>query len=611
MAKIALLIGISEYAPGLNSLPGALKDVEAMQRVLQHPEMGAFAESDIKVLKNPERQEMEEEIQALFDDRHRDDLVLLFFSGHGIKDSAGKFYLSSCKTRKTARGELVRPTATSASFVQENQKNSRSRRQVIILDCCFSGAFAEGMLAKDDGSVDLRSQLGSEGGAVLTSSSSIEYSFELHDSELSVYTRYLIEGLETGDADQDRDGFIAIGELHEYAKRKVQEVVPGMKPEIYPSKEGYNIKLAHVPSTDPALRYRREIERLAYLGDITFAHRTVIDSIQAWLSMPLQDDVRMSSTRRKMLNAFSQKLGLSPEVIRNLESESLQPYRDFYKRLESYEQELINYLKREKPLKDSTRRALKELQHALHIPDEHASAAEQRVSKRINGFPYLRMQTIQNLMQFKFPTILTYVFFAVLAFGTSVYLVQIFQFRQESTVNSIDSAESFPSSTTPFPNISDSIPVSPSLAPSGSSIIQSQMRVHKRNGIDQYEIGYKSNPNIARNYYQRAIDEFSQAIKLARPETEDPELYLLRGNAYLSSSDRQHAIQDYTAAINFSTDNTLLAKAYEWRGDAHNALSNKQVAIEDYQSAIKYYGMQSMASDMSNVQNKLQKLQVK
>ena len=203
MAKVALLIGVSEDEPGLNALPAAIKDVEAMQRVLQHPEMGNFAEPDVKVLKNPERQEMEEEIQALFDDRHKDDLVLFFFSGHGIKDDNSKFYLSSRKTRKTARGVLVRPTATVAAFLHENIKNCRSRRKVIILDCCFSGAFAEGMLAKDDGSVDVKDQLGSEGSAVLTSSSSTEYSFEQKDSELSVYTRYLVEGLDTGEADQD------------------------------------------------------------------------------------------------------------------------------------------------------------------------------------------------------------------------------------------------------------------------------------------------------------------------------------------------------------------------------------------------------------------------
>jgi hypothetical protein len=58
MAKVALLIGISEYEPGLNPLPGSAKDVDAMQRVLAHPEIGDFAETDIIVLKNPQRQEM-------------------------------------------------------------------------------------------------------------------------------------------------------------------------------------------------------------------------------------------------------------------------------------------------------------------------------------------------------------------------------------------------------------------------------------------------------------------------------------------------------------------------------------------------------------------------
>jgi hypothetical protein len=53
MAKVALLIGVSEYEPGLNSLPGAVMDVDAMQQVLQHPDVGEFAPGDITVLKNP------------------------------------------------------------------------------------------------------------------------------------------------------------------------------------------------------------------------------------------------------------------------------------------------------------------------------------------------------------------------------------------------------------------------------------------------------------------------------------------------------------------------------------------------------------------------------
>jgi Uma2 family endonuclease len=41
------------------------------------------------------------------------------------------------------RKNLLRATAVPASFVHDIMNDSRSKRQVVILDCCFSGAFAE------------------------------------------------------------------------------------------------------------------------------------------------------------------------------------------------------------------------------------------------------------------------------------------------------------------------------------------------------------------------------------------------------------------------------------------------------------------------------------
>ncbi|GAA6620075.1 caspase domain-containing protein [Scytonema sp. NUACC26] len=98
MRKIALLVGVSEYEPGLNPLPAAVKDVEAMQRVLTNPEIGGFTE--IAMLKNSQRQEMEEAIYKLFSRGQKDDLLLFYFSGHGITDESGRLYLSTRVTRK-------------------------------------------------------------------------------------------------------------------------------------------------------------------------------------------------------------------------------------------------------------------------------------------------------------------------------------------------------------------------------------------------------------------------------------------------------------------------------------------------------------------------------
>ncbi|MBR8835304.1 MAG: caspase family protein [Stigonema ocellatum SAG 48.90 = DSM 106950] len=257
MGKLALLIGVSEYDEGgLKALLGAVKDVEAMQRVLGNPEMGGFAEADIVVLKNPQRQEMESAIEQLFANRHKDDLLLFYFSGHGITDERGKLYLSTPATYKE-NGRLVKTSTVAASFLHESINDSRSQRQVIILDCCFSGAIAQGMTVKGEDIVNVQEQLGGKGRAILTSSSSTQYSFEQEGSELSVYTRYLVEGIETGAADKDGDGWISVDELHEYASSKVQEAAPAMTPKFYPVEEGFKIRLAKAPVDDPKLKYRK------------------------------------------------------------------------------------------------------------------------------------------------------------------------------------------------------------------------------------------------------------------------------------------------------------------------------------------------------------------
>lgn len=358
MVKVALLIGVSQYGAGFNQLPAATKDVEEMQRVLQHPDMGDFKE--VKSLIDPDPQEMGTAIENLFGGGSRDDLLLLFFSGHGIKDESGNLYLATRTTRKNERGGLIRSTAISARFVQEIMSDSRARRQVVVLDCCFSGAFGEGLLAKDDGSIDVRKQLGGEGRAVLTSSTSTQYSFEQQDAALSIYTRYLVEGIETGAADLDEDESISVDELHEYASIKVQKAAPAMKPEIYSVKEGYKIIIAKVPIGEPKLKYRKEVGRYVHRGKI-------------------------SPVGRRILNARRDTFGVLLEDAVTIEAEVLKPYREYKKKLQEYEQALREATEHEYPLSDYTRVELKDLQQVLSLRDEDIAPIEMRVTSQLES----------------------------------------------------------------------------------------------------------------------------------------------------------------------------------------------------------------------------------
>lgn len=178
MAKIALLIGVSEYGKGLSGLSGTQEDIQAMQRVLQSSQIGRFDE--VKMLPNPDCTQMQSAIETLFTENcSRDDLILLYFSGHGIRDDHGTLYFATRITEKNAEGRIRTSTVVPSSTLQQYMSQSRSKRQVLILDCCFSGAFANDMKAKQvEATVDIKAQLGGEGRAVLTSSTAIQVSYE-------------------------------------------------------------------------------------------------------------------------------------------------------------------------------------------------------------------------------------------------------------------------------------------------------------------------------------------------------------------------------------------------------------------------------------------------
>ena len=417
--KVALLIGVTEYGEGIPPLSAPSNDVEEMKRVLEHPEMGGF---EVQTMIDPAPTPMRKEIKKLFSDCGKGDVVLLFFSGHGITDDENKLYLATSITAK----DDFEATAVPASFVQQQSKNSYTKRQVIILDCCYSGAFAEGWQAKSVG-VDLKKELGAEGRVVLTSSTATQTSFQQEDEELSLYTRYIIEGIETGAADKDEDGKIHAYELHEYAKAKVQEVKPKQKPGIIIDREGFNIFLSQAPLDDPELNFRKLVEQYASKGEISPYRREtlkikkkeyklidrradeIIDSVirpyQEYLDnlekyrkhyrqhvdkpCPLErtlaQDLRdwgkhVLGLQNEDLDRIEQDINAEKKVKQRHQQETQQKKQEEYNnKLKQYEQEFLQAVEREYPLSNSARDRINIRQQFLGLKDEDIQQIEQAI----------------------------------------------------------------------------------------------------------------------------------------------------------------------------------------------------------------------------------------
>ncbi|OBQ35836.1 MAG: sulfatase-modifying factor domain-containing protein [Anabaena sp. CRKS33] len=346
--KIALLIGVSEYGESIPPLLSSLHDVEAMERVLKNPNLGNFTQ--VKKLLNPNSEAMRIAILNLFKNAEKDDLLLFFFSGHGMINDDNHLYLA---TRNTAKDNFE-ATAVDGNFIQAQSKNCYSKRQVLILDACYSGAFANGWHTKSIG-VDIKKQLGAEGRVVMTSSGATQTSFTQEGATLSLYTQYLVEGIETGAADNDSDGKIHIQELHAYAKTKVQAVKPNMKPDIILDKEGYNILLAYAPK-NPEVKYRKLVEQYTQNGELKKVAILVL------------------TEKRKTL-------GITNAVAEEIEKEVLQPFRRRLVNLQSYKQYFAEEVEQQYPLNEQTLKILKDYrQDVLGLRDEDVASIELEIT---------------------------------------------------------------------------------------------------------------------------------------------------------------------------------------------------------------------------------------
>jgi predicted MPP superfamily phosphohydrolase len=223
MAKrLAVLIGNTTFdnAEAFPNLRAPANDVQDLARVLR--KYGSFEILDTLV--DQPCQAISRGIEDLYCVAEKGDLTLLYFSGHGYRDLHGRHYLIT----RDSQSNRLWSSSLPASLIHDVMSSSRSRHRVIILDCCFSGAFIKGGKSGVEPLL-LQEELKGEASAILASSGTIQYSFE-EGGRNSLFTQYLLEGIETSLADENEDGRISIDELFYYAERKVRNSRPGQSP---------------------------------------------------------------------------------------------------------------------------------------------------------------------------------------------------------------------------------------------------------------------------------------------------------------------------------------------------------------------------------------------
>ncbi|MCX5262252.1 caspase family protein [Streptomyces canus] len=300
--RLALLIATYDYEDtGLRRLTAPAHDAEAFAAVLKDPDIAGF---EVTTLINEPHHQVGAAIGDLYRDRRRDDLTLLYFTGHGLKDEDGRLYLATANTRR----DSLLFTSLPAEQVDQAMSGCMSRQKVLILDCCYSGAFPAGRIAKGDTNVHALERFQGRGRTVLTASDATQYSFEgsqpRGEATQSVFTRYLVAGLRDGSADLDGDGNITLDELYSYVHDRVIDEMPQQRPKKQDNVEGRIVIARNINWTLPAylsnaLRSPIATDRLAALDGLAHLHRIgnnlVRQRINGEIQRLVDDDSRLVS----------------------------------------------------------------------------------------------------------------------------------------------------------------------------------------------------------------------------------------------------------------------------------------------------------------------------
>ena len=278
--RIALIITNSEYddsrLAGLTT-PGA--DGTGLADILKEPEICGFDE--VELLQNSNSGIVRLAIANFYRNRKRDDLLLLYFSGHGVLDNDRQLYLAVKDT--SSDSALINANGISAAYVNRLIDNCRSRRQIVMLDCCHSGAFARGSKATNSHRINTGDAFDHNGYGtyVITATDTLQYAWEGDKLEgkyeRSLFTHHVVEGLRTGQADIDRSGQITIEDLYQYVHDRVRDDGDGVRkqtPTRWINNEVGSLVIARNPSlikAPPPPQFKGEIS-LAEMRQLMLTH---------------------------------------------------------------------------------------------------------------------------------------------------------------------------------------------------------------------------------------------------------------------------------------------------------------------------------------------------
>jgi WD40 repeat protein len=225
-----LSVGIDQYTgKDVPKLANAAADAKGVADVMhKDTKHEIFGDVDAVVLTDADATlaNIDKAFEALASRTKPDDLVFVFLAGHGVALD-GKYYYIPVDLPDT-QDQSIRAHSLTYDDLANRLSKFPTARAVVVLDTCYSGAFAvDDSIMRDSRDQTVGKQIShATGRFILAGSSSQQEALDGVDGH-GVFTEVLLKGL-SGDADRqnagNHDNRVSILELGEYTKAQVPEL---------------------------------------------------------------------------------------------------------------------------------------------------------------------------------------------------------------------------------------------------------------------------------------------------------------------------------------------------------------------------------------------------
>jgi len=297
----ALIIGINAYTdPAFSDLGYAVADSEAVAEIL----IGdyGFAQDDVLLILNEDatKDAIEEALEDWACDYDRigeDDLLVVFFAGHGVtrdlRSRGARGYLVPADGRARPGAGHEWSSLLGMNDLEDVAEAIPAKHVLFILDCCFGG------LAVQRSPAPVAAGLSNRARQVITAGNADQAVLDAGGGGHSVFTGALLDALR-GDADLDGDQVITFGELFNHIGRDVERKTEMRQTPLQaslPDHEGGNVALfapSVTPGTMTAAERLRQLEQtteeqnaeLRRMADLVLAGDLIAEADELWPPHP-------------------------------------------------------------------------------------------------------------------------------------------------------------------------------------------------------------------------------------------------------------------------------------------------------------------------------------